>query len=330
MKIRHALRATAIAAIASTGATAALAEAHTGACGDVTITEMNWASSAIITEIAKFLMEQGYGCTVEKVPSSTTPSLVSVAETGKPDIVTELWINGAPSYNELQEDGKITTATDVLADGGLEGWWIPKYLVDEHPELATLQGILDNPELVGGRFHNCPDGWACKNTNAELTRNFGLEEAGYEIFVHGSGETLAASVGSAYESQEPWLGYYWSPDPLLAKYDMVKVDLGVPYDEEVFLCAADADCETDGVSSWPVGPVKTVVTTDFAEREPEIHELMQKMQFSNDVVLEFLGWMDENKADYETTAVHFLTENTDLWSTWINDRAKENLAALLQ
>ena len=330
MTIRRALGATTIAAAAALGGTAALAEAHTGTCGDVTITEMNWASSAIITEIAKFLMEQGYGCTVSKVPSSTTPSLVSVAETGKPDIVTELWINGAPSYEELQEEGKITTAADVLADGGLEGWWVPRYLVDAHPELATLQGLIDNPDLVGGRFHNCPDGWACKNTNEELARNFGLVDAGFEVFTHGSGETLAASVGSAYESQEPWLGYYWSPDPLLAKYDMVKVDLGVEYDDEVFKCAADADCETQGVSSWPVGPVKTVVTTDFAEREPEIYELMQNMQFSNDVVLEFLGWMDENKADYETTAVHFLTENKDLWSSWINDRARENLSSLLQ
>ena len=330
MTIKTALRATAIAAVASTAATAALAEAHEGSCGEVTITEMNWASSAIITEIAKFLMEQGYGCTVEKVPSSTTPSLVSVAETGKPDIVTELWINGAPSYEELQNNGQITTATDVLADGGLEGWWVPKYLVDEHPELATLEGVLANPDLLGGRFHNCPSGWACQNTNDELTRNFGLVDAGYEVFVHGSGETLAASVGSAYEGQEPWIGYYWSPDPLLAKYEMVKVDLGVDYDEEVFLCAADADCDTDGVSSWPVGPVKTVVTTDFAEREPEIYELMQNMQYSNETVLGFLDWMEENGADYEQTAVHFLTTEQDLWSGWINDRARENLASLLE
>ena len=169
-------------------------------CGEVTITEMNWASSAVITEVAKFIMENGYGCTVQKVPSSTTPSLVSVAETGKPDIVTELWINGAPAYNELQDAGKITTSADVLSDGGLEGWWVPRYMVDANPELATLEGVLANVDLLGGRFHNCPDGWACKNTNADLARNFGLEEAGFEIFVHGSGETLATSIGAAYEN----------------------------------------------------------------------------------------------------------------------------------
>lgn len=295
-------------------------------CGEVTITEMDWASSAIITEVAKFIMEQGYGCSVKKVPSSTTPSLVSVAETGKPDIVTELWINGAPAYQKMQDEGKIVTATDVLADGGREGWWIPKYLADAHPELTTMKGILEHPELLGGRFHNCPDGWACKNTNIDLTRNFGLVDAGYEIFTHGSGETLAASIGAAYSSKEPWLGYYWSPDPLLAKYAMVEVDFGVPYDDEVFKCAANADCTATGVSSWPVGPVKTVVTTEFSEKNPAIFELMQKMQFKNAVVLDFLNWMEQNKADYEQTAVYFLSNNKDLWMGWVSDDAKAKLA----
>ena len=33
-------------------------------CGEVSITEMDWASSAVVTAVATFLMEQGYGCSV--------------------------------------------------------------------------------------------------------------------------------------------------------------------------------------------------------------------------------------------------------------------------
>ncbi|MEZ5906119.1 MAG: glycine betaine ABC transporter substrate-binding protein [Geminicoccaceae bacterium] len=76
------------------GATALLAFS-TGAradCGEVTI-EMNWASASVVTAVSKFLMEEGYGCAVTVVPSDTVPAVTSVAETGKPDIVTELWIN---------------------------------------------------------------------------------------------------------------------------------------------------------------------------------------------------------------------------------------------
>jgi len=43
-----------------------------------------------------------------------------------------------------------------------------------------------------------------------------------------------------------------------------------------------------------------------------------------------LAWMDENGADSEEGAVYFLTNFTDEWSAWVNDPARENLAALLK
>lgn len=319
-------KTTFIATLLASTAAAGMAAAE---CGEVTITEMDWASGAIITGTASFLMEQGYGCDVQVVPSSTVPALVSVAETGEPDIVTELWINGAPAYWELQEQGKITTLTDVLSDGGREGWWIPKYLVDAHPELASIEGVLANAELLGGRFHNCPDGWACKFTNEDLTRNFGLPEAGFEIFTHGSGETLATSIAAAYEAEEPWIGYYWAPTALLGKYDMVSVEMG-PYNEDVFLCAADGDCDAQGVSGWPIGPVKTVATTDFAEREPEIAEFMSNLAFTNAQMGDVLAWKEANNASNQEAVVYFLQTYADVWPTWLNDEAREKLSALIQ
>lgn len=309
---------------AAMSSTAAFAD-----CGEVTMTEMNWASSAVVTSVSKFLMEQGYGCTVQTVPSSTVPALVSVAETGKPDIVSELWILGAPTYQSMQDEGVITTLTDVLSDGGQEGWWVPKYLVDEHPELATVEGVLANVELLGGRFHSCPDGWACKFTNDDLTTNFGLVDAGFEIFIHGSGETLATSLASAFESEEPWIGYYWAPTSLLGKYEMVAVDQG-PYNEEIFACAADPECTPEGVSGWPVGPVKTVVTNDFADREPDISALMTNVAFTNAQMGDILAWKEANNASNDEAAVYFLTTYSDVWPSWLNDEAREKLSALIQ
>ncbi len=65
------------------GATSAWAE-----CGEVSITEMDWASSQVVTAVSAFLMTQGLGCDVQTVPSSTVPALTSLAETGEPDILT--------------------------------------------------------------------------------------------------------------------------------------------------------------------------------------------------------------------------------------------------
>ena len=298
-------------------------------CGEVSITEMDWASGAVVTAVASFLMEQGYGCDVTKLPSSTNPAITSVAETGEPDILTELWVNTAPGYPELRDAGKLLPAADVLSDGGVEGWWVPKYLVDAHPELATIEGVLANPELVGAQFHNCPDGWACRIVNDNLVAALDLEANGIEVFDHGSGETLATSIAAAYEDEIPWFGYYWAPTSILGKYPMVMVELG-EFDAETHACNSTADCASPGVSPYPSSDVLTVVTTDLAEREPEVTELLSKLAFTNAEMGSILAWQEENSASADEAAVFFLTSSPEVWGDWLDDAAREKLGALLQ
>ena len=299
-------------------------------CGEVTITEMDWASAAVVTAVSSFLMENGYGCDVTVVPSSTNPALTSVAETGTPDILTELWINTAPAYAELRDAGRIVELAQVLSDGGVEGWWVPQYVVDANPAAATLEGILANPELAGGRFHNCPDGWACRVVNDSLHRVVDFESSGIEIFNHGSGETLATSIAAAYTDEAPWFGYYWAPTAILGKYPMVMVETA-PHDPDIHACNAQgAECTEPGLSAYPSSAVVTAATADFAEREPEIAELMSKVSFTNAQMNAILAWQEDNNASAEEAAVHFLTTSQEIWGEWLNEAAREQLSALLQ
>lgn len=298
-------------------------------CGDVTITQMDWASANVVTAVSKFLMEQGYGCKVTAVPSSTPTALTSVAETGTPDILTELWVNTAPAYAELVKEGKIVELTDVLSDGGIEGWWVPQYIVDAHPEAATLEGILANPDWVGGQFDGCPDGWACRTVDDNMNKVIDFESKGIKVFSHGSGETLATALASAYADKKPWFGFYWAPTAILGKYPMVQVKIA-DYNAETHACNSDKACTAPGLSDYPSAAVKTAATTAFRDREPAIAELMSKVTFTNDQMNGVLAWMEDNNASAEEGAVYFLTNNKDLWAGWIDDAAKERLAAVLK
>ena len=102
---------------------------------------------AFITEVSKFLMEQGYGCKVTK-PSATVTAATSLAENGKPDIATEMWYNSAPVYGKLEKEGKVKTVANVFKDGGVEGWWIPAYLAKSNPELTKIEGVLQTLRLL--------------------------------------------------------------------------------------------------------------------------------------------------------------------------------------
>jgi glycine betaine/proline transport system substrate-binding protein len=322
------LKASALAAAMAFAIGGGAPDAHAD-CGEVSITEMNWASASVVTNVAKFVMEQGYGCKVTVVPSDTVPAATSLAENGEPDIATEMWINSAPVYQKLEAEGKVKTIANVLSDGGAEHWLIPKYLADKHPELKTIEGVLANPELVSGRFHNCPEGWGCRIVNDSLKQAFDLEGNGIEVFDHGSGETLAGSIAAAYADEKPWFGYYWAPTALLGKYEMVPVDLG-PYNDEIHQCNRNTECNRVGKSPYPSARVVTGVTTTFADREPEVVEMLSKLSFTNQQMGAVLAWKEDNNASSEEAAVHFLTTYNDVWGGWLNADAKSKLARLLK
>ena len=323
--MKHTLKIVSAAATAGLLSTTA---AHAD-CGEVSITQMDWASSQVVTAVATFLMEQGYGCTVQQVPSSTVPALTSLAETGEPDILTEVWANSTPAYEGLLAEGKLVELTDVLSDGGVEAWWIPAYLAESNPELTTWEGIMANPAAVGGKFHDCPSGWACDIINNNNLKAAGIEGSGLERFQHGSGETLQTSIAAAYDAKEPWFGYYWAPTAVLGKYPMVQVEVPA-YDAEGHTCNGDADCANPVFSAYPSSKVTTAVSGAFMEREPEVAELLKNVSFTNAQMGEVLAWRLDNNASNEEAAVYFLTTYKDVWGDWLNDEAKGKLAALLQ
>ena len=323
MKKTYFMRGAAVAAL-MTSASAAHAE-----CGDVTITEMNWASSAVVTAVSSFLLEQGLGCNVQKVPSSTVTAITSITETGEPDILTEVWANSTPAYPGLLEEGKLVELADVLSDGGVEAWWIPAYLAESNPELTTWEGIMANPELVGGKFHDCPSGWACDIINNNNLIALNAADSGLERFQHGSGETLQTSIAAAFEEKAPWFGYYWAPTAVLGKYPMVAVEVG-EYNADAHNCNGDVDCANPSFSAYPASKVVTAVAGGFSEREPQAAALMANVSFSNEQMGEVLAWRLDKNASYDEAAVYFLTNYKDVWAEWLDDEAKKNLSAILQ
>lgn len=327
------LRTTSIAAIAAAGCFFSLpANAQEGdsQCGDVSIAQMNWAAAEVTTEIAKFMLEQGYGCNVSLVKSDTIPAITSVAENGEPDVVTNLWLNSAgDAYTKLEDEGKMERLTSVLDPGGIEGWWITTAMAEEHPELTTIEGIMENPDLVGAQFNNCPDGWGCRVVSDNLVRALNLEDSGIEVFNHGSGETLASSMGAAVTDGEPWFGYYWGPTVPMGKYDMTRVKLG-EYDEAKFEPLQNPDTPDPQVSDFPAAPILTSVTTEFVESNPEVTEFFRNMSFKTDTMSGLLAWQDENSASAEEVAVHYITENPDEWQGWLSEAASEKLSALVE
>jgi len=202
-------------------------------CGKVQVAEMTWTSAAVLAYFDALVLKEAFGCDTEVVPGDTMPTSTSMAEKQQPDVASELWTNGlGAAWTEALERGVVKTGGLSFTGGG-EGFWIPKSVVDAHPELATMEGVLANPQLFPhpegidkGAFYGCPAGWNCQITTTNLFDAYGMADAGFEYVDPGSGAALGASAAGAHDKGEGWIGYYWGPTALLGTREFVRVSPG--------------------------------------------------------------------------------------------------------
>ena len=301
---------------------------HAADCGKVTIADMNWNSATLIANVEKVMLEYGFGCEAELVPGDTMPTGASMTEKGEPDIAPEFWSNAMREViDKGVAEGRLAIAGKSLSDGGEEGFWVPAYMVEKEPSLATIEGVIKNAKLFphpedGSKsgFYGCPAGWNCQISTGNLFKALKLEDAGFEIVDPGSGAGLSGSIAKAYERGEGWFGYYWAPTAVLGKYKMVKVDFGSGIDEKEFKgCTTQNDCADPKPTMYPPSLVQAITTGEFAEKNPEIMEFLSKLSFTNDEMNSLLAWMEDNQADGEIVGIYFLKNFEDKWSKWVSD-----------
>ena len=63
-------------------------------CGEVSLAEMNWASSQIMVAVDKLLLRAAFGCDVKVVSGTNISTFETMKRHSFPDVAGELWING--------------------------------------------------------------------------------------------------------------------------------------------------------------------------------------------------------------------------------------------
>jgi glycine betaine/proline transport system substrate-binding protein len=307
-------------------------------CGEFTIADMNWNSASLIAHIDQFILNEGYACDAQLIPGDSVPTGTSMIEKGQPDVAPELWTNGIKeALDKGVAEKRLRYAGKSLTNGGEEGFWVPSYLVEQYPELTTIEGVIKNAKLFEHpeddekfAFYGCPAGWTCQITSGHLFNALKLEDHNFEMIDPGSGAALAGTIAKAYERNKAWFGYYWSPTPVLGKYEMVKVDFGSGTDIEEFRnCTTQPDCESPKVTMFPAAPVHTVTTESFATSQPIAYQYFQKRGFTNEKMSELLAWMEDNQADAEEAMYHFLETSPDVWHNWVPQDVAEKVQQAL-
>jgi len=316
-----------------------LGSARAAGCGDVSIASMSWQSAEVLASVDKFILNKGYGCNADITVGDTVPIITSMVEKGQPDVAPEGWVDLIPELmGRGLKEGKLVQGAEALPDGGNQGWWIPKYVADAHPDIKTIADALKHPDLFPapedakkGAVTNGPQGWGATVVTSQFYKAYGAAKTGFVLVDPGSAAGLDGSLAKAYERKQGWVGYYWAPTSLLGKYQMVKLGFDAPYDAaEWKRCNTVADCADPKPNEWPVDHVYTLMSKKFADRAgPDVVNYFKTRSWSNDHVQNLMAWMTANQATGEDGAKYFLKNNEAMWTKWLSPEVAQKVKAAL-
>ncbi|MBL8055889.1 MAG: ABC transporter substrate-binding protein [Anaerolineales bacterium] len=269
-----------------------------------------WDGSRANVAVAKILLEKELGYTVEIVDIDENAQFPALAK-GDLSATLEIWPSGhAKDYDEYITTGKLEDLGPLGVVGKI-GWFIPTYLLKDHPELATWEGFQD--PATAALFQTAETGDAGQFIGGDpsfvqydeaLIKNLGLN---LKVVFAGSEQAELAALDAAYAKQEPFLFYFWTPHAAHAQYDLTNVKLPT-YSAECEAKGADArDCD------YPEDVLYKAGWAGLKDAAPEAHALLKAMSYTNKdqitIMADIAGgksvdeaaqaWVDANKATWE-------------------------------
>ena len=290
----------------------------------------NWTSIQLQTEIARHIVEHGYGYATEKVPGDII-SLLQGLRSGDIHLLMEVWL---PNWIEQWEAGlfyrDILDLGTSLGSDWQSAFVIPAYLQEQYPGLDHVEDLkqeqyrsLFATAETGGKalLVSCAVGWACEETNRKQIAGYGLQD--HVHIVNPDNEAaLDESLYGAYENGNPWLGYQWGTNDPALLLDLVRLEEPA-YSDECW--------ETTRACAYEDATILIGAHSSLTELAPDVVDFLEHWDFGTDVHWRYaVRWMDANpEASIEDAAFNWLTNHVDTWSAWVTEDAAAGILATL-
>jgi glycine betaine/proline transport system substrate-binding protein len=222
---RFVVAAALVLAVTATLGVVGSATARSGAsCGTVTLNEQAWAGSTANTYVAKNVLEK-IGCKVKITQITEIPVYQAMAD-GKVDAILEDWQH-VDQYKQYVTKQKSVVLVGPNGVKGVIGWYIPDYLMKQHPEFKTWKGLkgketlFKSPESGSqGMFLGGDPSYVQKDK--ELIQALGLNLKFVSV---GAEPAQVARWSQLYKQKKPVLFYWYDPQYLNATYKLDRIQL---------------------------------------------------------------------------------------------------------
>ena len=280
------------------------------------LVENAWSASELNVAVAKILLENELGYSVETVSLDENAQWSALA-TGEAHASLEVWPSGhADNVAEFIDDAGTVENGGLLGPVGRIGWYMPSYMLAQDASLATWEGFT-KPETAVlfataetgdlGQFLGGDPSFV--QYDGDIIANLGMP---FEVVFAGSEEAILAQLDTAYSREEPVLFYFWTPHSIHAKYDLTRVELPAYSDD----CYAKAD--SGGVDcDYPGDDLFKIFWSGLAEAAPDAHTLLANMNYSTEDQISMIAAVEIDGQSVEDAAQAWIDANEDVWRTWL-------------
>ena len=289
-----------------------------GGTETITLIVNPWTASRLNAEVAANIIESELGNPVEITEVNENDAMFTGMADGSLDAVLEIWPSGVTDAETAYfDDGSVVDLGELGAVGKI-GWFVPQYVIDEHPELATWEGFQD-PEVAAlfataetgenGRFLGTDPSYS--QYDEQIIENLGLP---LQVVFSGSEPATVAELDARAAAEEPIVMYWWTPTAAVSAYDLVNVTLPEFTDE----CGASAAAGDGGVDcDYPEDVLFKAASGMLEEKDADVFAFLDAFTMTTDDQLGMLPAVEIDGEDPADVAAEWVSANEDVWSAWL-------------
>ncbi len=290
----------------------------TGGGEAITLAVNPWTGSAVNAYVAQKVIQDNLGSTVNITDIDENATWVGLDD-GSIDAVLEVWPSGHAADYETYITGK-GSVVDIgkLGPSAKIGWYVPKFVVDEHPELATWEGFED-PELAK-LFATAESGDLGQFTmgdpsyvtyDEQIIANLELP---LKYVVAGSEAALLTAIDKAVADKTPFLMQFWQPHWKQLEVDLVEVTLPEITDE----CLASAAAGDGGFAcDYPVDELYKAASAGLEAKNAAAFNVLENLSLTTEQQSEIAGYVDRDGMSPTDAAAKWVGDNEDVWKAWL-------------
>lgn len=277
----------------------------------VTLSVQSWVGAQANVAVAQYILEHELGYRVDTVQVDEVPAWDALSQ-GRVDAILEDW--GHPDQEKRYvEDKKTIAPGGDLGVTGHIGWYVPTYLVKQHPDITDWHNLNKYASLFrtaeSGGKGQLMDGSPSYVTNDKaLVKNLKLN---YQVVFAGSEAAQITQIKQFAKAKKPFLTYWYTPQWLFAKVAMTEVKLP-PYKEGCDADAAKVAC------AYPYTPLQKYLNAGFAKSGGKAAAFLKRFKWTTRDQNEVSLMIADQKLSPAEAAKKWVDSHASTWKKWLS------------